>query len=115
MNLLDEQEILEQEQEQEPEMTTITSAPVETTTTTLNGQTVIFNLASNDDEAGEPLPDNSENIIHQLFAELGVNLDYTPTDSHQQFTMALQFIAALWFIYWFVKMLWGIMRDFFKW
>ncbi len=111
---MEEQEIMEQEQE----TTTTTQQEQETTTTTftttMNGQTVILNLNS-ENEAGEPLPNNSENIIHQLFKELGCDLDYTPTTNHQQFTMFLQFAAALWFIYWFVKMLWGLMRDFFKW
>ena len=60
----------------------------------------------------ESLPDNSENIIHELFSELGVNLDYTPVNHFQCFTMSLQFIAALWFIWWFVKYLWGLMRSF---
>lgn len=60
----------------------------------------------------ESLPDNSENIIHELFAELGVNLDYTPVNHFQCFTMSLQFIAALWFIWWFVKYLFSVLRSF---
>lgn len=60
----------------------------------------------------EALPDNSENIIHELFAELGVNLDYTPVNNFQCFTMSLQFLSALWFIYWFVKYLWSVLRSF---
>ena len=60
----------------------------------------------------EALPDNSENILHQLFAEIGVNLDYTPTNTYQCFTMSFQFIAALWFIWWFVKYLFTLMRSF---
>lgn len=63
-------------------------------------------------ETIETLPDNSENIIHELFAELGVNLDYTPVNAYQCFTMSLQFLAALWFIWWFVKYLWSVLRSF---
>lgn len=53
----------------------------------------------------------TENIIHQLFLSLGVNLDYVPADKHEAFLMGLQFAAALWFIWWFVKMLYTLMRD----
>lgn len=52
-----------------------------------------------------------ENIIHQLFLSLGVNLDYIPTQKYEAFTMALQFAAALWFIWWFVKLMYTLMRD----
>ena len=54
---------------------------------------------------------NAENIIHQLFFELGVNLDYVPTTKYEAFTMFLQFCAALWFIWWFVKFLWALSKD----
>ena len=56
----------------------------------------------------------TENIIHQLFLSLGVNLDYVPAHKWEAFTMALQFAAALWFIWWFVKMLYTLMRDTFR-
>ena len=59
------------------------------------------------------MPDNSENIIHQLFAELGCNLDYTPQNLGQGFCMALQFAAALWFIWWLVKYVFTLMRQLF--
>lgn len=58
--------------------------------------------------------ENAENIIHQLFSELGVNLDYVPENEFECFTMALQFLAALWFIWWFVKMMYTLMRGFLK-
>lgn len=58
--------------------------------------------------------ENAENVIHQLFFELGVNLDYVPENEFECFTMALQFLAALWFIWWFVKMLYTLMRGFLK-
>lgn len=54
---------------------------------------------------------NVENIIHQLFSELGVNLDYVPANEWECFTMALQFLAALWFIWWFVKFLFTLLRG----
>lgn len=56
----------------------------------------------------------TENVIHQLFFSLGVNIDYIPQDKHEAFTMALQFAAALWFIWWFVKMLYQLMRETFR-
>ena len=52
----------------------------------------------------------TDNVIHQLFYALGVNLDWTPETWKQAFTMALQFIAALWFIWWFVKYLFSLMH-----
>ena len=58
--------------------------------------------------------ENAENVIHQLFSELGVNLDYVPENEFECFTMAVQFLAALWFIWWFVKMLYTLMRGFLK-
>ncbi len=54
---------------------------------------------------------NPENIIHHLFFELGVDLDYIPLHKYEAFTMALQFIAALWFLHWFVKWLWSLVKD----
>ncbi len=52
-----------------------------------------------------------ENVIHQLFLSLGVNLDFVPESPYECFTMSLQFLAALWFIWWFVKMLFTFMRS----
>lgn len=52
-----------------------------------------------------------ENIIHQLFLSLGVNLDYVPVTWKEAFLMGMQFLAALWFIWWFVKMLYTVMRS----
>lgn len=51
------------------------------------------------------------NIIHQLFLTLGINLDYVPQSDYEAFLMVLQFIAALWFIWWFVKMMFTLMRS----
>ena len=56
----------------------------------------------------------TENIIHQLFLSLGVNLDYVPQNKYEAFTMSLQFLAGLWFIWWFVKMLYTLMRETFR-
>lgn len=52
------------------------------------------------------------NIIHQLFLSLGVNLDYVPESAFECFTMSLQFLAGLWFIYWFVKMMYKLLSSF---
>ena len=62
-------------------------------------------------EPVEQLPDMSDNEIHELFAVLGVDLDYTPQNAFQCFTMSLQFIAALWFIGWLVKYVFQLMRQ----
>lgn len=84
------------------------------TTTQTQTQTQTENLSSSEHDTIELLPDNSENIIHELFYELGVNLDYTPVNGFQCFTMSLQFLAALWFIWWLVKYLFSVMRSFFS-
>lgn len=55
---------------------------------------------------------NPENIIHQLFLSLGVNLDYIPTQKYEAFLMGLQFCAALWFIWWFVKLMYTLLKGF---
>lgn len=55
---------------------------------------------------------NPENVIHRLFMELGVNLDYIPTQKYEAFLMCLQFAAGLWFIWWFVKMMYVLLRGF---
>ena len=55
--------------------------------------------------------ENTQNIIHQLFFDLGVDLDYIPTQKYEAFTMGLQFVAALWFLHWFCKWLWSLVKD----
>ena len=107
---MDEQEVLEQEQE-EQQTTTTTQQQEQQTTTTTTAQPE-QSITTTSALAYEPLADNSENIIHELFAELGVNLDYTPTSPYQCFTMALQFLAAIWFIWWFVKFLFKLLVSF---
>lgn len=104
----------EQEVIQEEEQVTTTTQQQNYTTTTMSGQTVVFNLSNSDDYSSEPLTENRENIIHQLFYELGCDLDYTPTNVNQRFTMTLQFIAGLWFIWWLVKLMYTLMKQFFN-
>lgn len=60
------------------------------------------------------MPSMESNIIHNLFLELGINLDYVPQNYFEAFTMGLQFLAALWFIWWFVKMLYSLLRSFLR-
>lgn len=59
----------------------------------------------------EPMPDNP---IHQLFLLLGCNLDYVPIQKYEAFLMALQFLAALWFLWWFVKMMYNLLKGFLR-
>lgn len=113
---MDEQEVLEV-----IETTTSTTQQTTTTTTTTQAQEITTQdsqtqliINSSGDYIFESMPDNSQNVIHQLFAELGCNLDYTPTSPMQCFTMALQFAAALWFIWWLIKMVYSVMREMFK-
>lgn len=55
-----------------------------------------------------------ENPIHQLFFLLGCDLDYVPIQKYEAFLMTLQFLAALWFIWWFVKMMYTLLRGFLR-
>ena len=106
------EEILENQEEEtttEPQTEeTVTETQEETTTTVTT--TVIS--TSEPVDYSEGFYDYTENIIHQLFSELGVNLDYVPQNKAQAFSMALQFAAALWFIWWFVKMMYTLLRGF---
>lgn len=60
------------------------------------------------------MPDNSENVIHQLFMELGVNIDYVPQNKNEMFTMGCQLICALFFIIWLLKLVYSVMKGMLK-
>lgn len=57
---------------------------------------------------------NPQNVIHQLLYELGVNLDYVPQTWKEAFVMGLQLVAALCFLYWFLKYLFTFVRGCFS-
>ena len=54
------------------------------------------------------IPSNPDNPIHQLFALLGCDLDYVPIHKYEALLLILQFLAALWFIWWFVRFLYKL-------
>lgn len=58
------------------------------------------------------LQPNPENPIHDLFGILGCNLDHVPANPYEAFTMSLQFLAALFFLIWFCRFLWSLMKPF---
>ena len=58
------------------------------------------------------LEPNPENPIHDLFSILGCNLDHVPASPYEAFTMSLQFLGALFFLIWFCKFLWSLMKPF---
>ena len=58
------------------------------------------------------LQPDPENVIHDLFGILGCNLDHVPANPNEAFTMALQFFAALFFLIWFCRFLWSLMKPF---
>ena len=105
---MNEEEMIVQEEET-TSTETQTEAATETETETTTTTTTTSESLSNSDIIIEALPENRENIIHELFYSLGVDLDYTPQNTFQCFTMALQFVAALWFIWHFVKFMWRLM------
>ncbi len=58
------------------------------------------------------LEPNPENVIHDLFSILGCNLDHVPANANEAFTMSLQFLGALFFLIWFCRFLWSLLRPF---
>lgn len=58
---------------------------------------------------------NVDNVIHQLFLELGCDLDYVPQQKYEAFTMGLQFVAGLVFWLVFVHFLYKLMCSFLNW
>lgn len=102
------EEILEENQEEETTTTTTQDmSQTETETTT----TVII---SSDIDYSEGYPDHSDNILHQAFESLGVDLDYVPQNGYQAFTMACSLIVVIWTLHWFSKWVWSLARDVFK-
>ena len=60
------------------------------------------------------LEPNPENPIHDLFSILGCNLDHVPASPYEAFTMSLQFLGALFFLIWFCRFLWSLMKPFIR-
>ncbi len=94
---------------QETETTTQETQEAETQETETQSQ-----LSSDPVDYSEGMYDLRDNVIHELFYSLGVDLDYVPKNNFQCFTMALSFLAALWFIWHFVKFLWRLMIQSFS-
>ena len=59
----------------------------------------------------QPMEDNP---LHQLFYLLGCNLDYVPIQKYEAFLMGLQFCAAVWFLYWFTKTMYTLLKGFLR-
>jgi len=92
------------------ETITTTEALTETQTETTTIQVII----SSDIDYSEGYPDHSDNILHQAFESLGVDLDYVPQNGYQCFTMACSLIVVIWTLHWFSKWVWSLARDVFK-
>lgn len=87
------------------ELSTTLDSPSETTTTTT--EVVV-------EDVGEGYPTDEENVVHELFATLGVNLDYVPKNPYQCFAMGCSLLCALFTLIWFCKFMLALSRDFFK-
>lgn len=107
---MDEQEVLEQEEE----VTTTTTEPQSAPTQEVPTQAQELEEEPTSPLVYDPMPNNSENIIHQLFYSLGVDVDYVPQNKNECFTMGCQLICALFFISWFLKMLFSTVRSVYK-
>lgn len=95
---------------QDEETTTTTEVQTETQTET----TTIQAITSSDIDYSEGFPDHSENILHQAFESLGVDLDYVPQNGYQCFAMGCNLVVAIWILHWFGKWILSLARDFFK-
>lgn len=65
-------------------------------------------------QSAPSLTPNPENVMHNLFFILGCDLDHVPINEFEAFTMALQFLAALFFLIWFCKFMYQMMRPFLR-
>lgn len=84
----------------------LTEVPTEST------QEVVTEVVTEIVEVVPTLEPNPENVIHDLFSILGCNLDHVPANEFEAFTMSLQFLGALFFLIWFCKFLWCLMKPF---
>lgn len=57
---------------------------------------------------------NAENLIHQLYLSLGVDLDYVPVQKYEAFLMVMQFVSATVFFLWFLKFFFSLMKGMLK-
>ena len=110
---MNENEFLEETTETPTETETEETTETETETPT-EETTQEVPLSSDPVDVSEGFYNMEDNVIHDLFYTLGVNLDYVPKNPYQCFTLALQFCAALWFIWHFVKFLWRLMIQTFS-
>ena len=108
---MEEMEMITEEvlETQEIVTTTLETQEAETQETETQSQS-----SSEPVDYSEGMYDLRDNVIHELFYSLGVDLDYVPKNNFQCFTMALSFLAALWFIWHFVKFLWRLMIQSFS-
>lgn len=75
-------------------------------------QEVVTEIVTEIVEVVPTLQPNPENVIHDLFSILGCNLDHVPANPYEAFTMSLQFLGALFFLIWFCRFLWNLMKPF---
>lgn len=77
-------------------------------------QEVVTEIVTEIVEVVPTLEPNPENPIHDLFSILGCNLDHVPANEFEAFTMSLQFLGALFFLIWFCRFLWSLMKPFIR-
>ena len=75
-------------------------------------QEVVTEIVTEIVEVVPTLEPNPENVIHDLFSILGCNLDHVPASEFEAFTMALQFLGAIFFLIWFCRFLWSLLKPF---
>ena len=95
------------------EITTVQTELQTTVTTVTQIQEPTENqTADQSEEAPGTFPQMVNNEVHELFYTLGVDLDYVPANDHECFTYGCQFLAALFFICFFLIYLLRIMSMF---
>ena len=108
-------EVLDQTEETTEQETEPYTEPEQETTTVTEEQETETTTTTSSIDVAEGFPDLSENIVHELFSEFGVNLDYVPRNKEQMFAQCLEFIAAALFFWCFIKIVTLSIRNFLKW
>lgn len=95
------------------ELTTVqTQLQTTVITVTQSQETTQNQTAGQSEEAPGTFPQMVNNEVHELFYTLGVDLDYVPSSDYECFTFGCQFVAALFFICFFLIYLFRIMSMF---
>ena len=111
---MEDMEVLETEQETEAQTEEITEQITEETTqeqTEQETEQENQEPTQTQDSLVSEMPSLADNAIHQMFYELGVDLDYVPKTKGEMCTLSLQVVCVLFFIWLFFRTLFQAIRE----